>query len=290
VSRPFQPGFSHLPTLGTGLAGSDGHTCSHAEYLSLSHFRVKTERRVVNIEIIANPTLTSFATRPKVLVVDDDDNMVTLLKLALDRAGVRVLTANSGSQALRQTFEHRPDVVLLDIGMPNMDGFTVCQRLRDLSDLPIIMVTAFDGPEYVTRAFAHGADDYVTKPFDIAELTARIQVCLRRAPNGTEREETLVLGKGELIIDLHRHRVWVRQQDVHLTKTEFDLLIYLARNQGRVLTHGQIRSAIAVEDSVIGQASLKQFVSGLRKKIELDPRDPKWLVSEHGVGYALVMD
>jgi DNA-binding response OmpR family regulator len=244
----------------------------------------------MSTEIIAIPTFSSFATRPTVLVVDDDDNMLTLLKLALERAGARVLTANSGSQALRQTFEHRPDVILLDISMPNVDGFTICQRLRDLSDVPIIMVTAVDGPEHVTRAFAYGADDYITKPFDLGELTARIQACLRRAPKGEGTNDTLALGKGELIIDLNRHRVCVMQQDVHLTKTEFDLLVYLARNHRRVLTHAQIRRAIAVEDSAIGQASLKQFVSGLRKKIEPDPSHPKWLVSEHGVGYTLAID
>ncbi len=244
----------------------------------------------MNADFIANPTHTSFATRPTVLVVDDDDGIVTLLKFALERAGARVLTADSGSQALRQTFEHRPDVILLDITMPTLDGFTVCQRLRDLSDMPIIMVTALDGPEHVTRAFDYGADDYITKPFDIGELMARIQACLRRAPKGTGSMDTLLLGQGELIIDLHRHRVWVRQQDVHLTKTEFDLLLYLARNHGHVLTHAQIRAAIAAEDSVNGQANLKQFVSGLRKKIEPDPRNPKWLVSEHGVGYALAIE
>jgi two-component system KDP operon response regulator KdpE len=244
----------------------------------------------MNAELNATHTLTAFVTRPTVLVVDDDDGMLTLLKVALERAGARVLTANSGSQALRQTFEHRPDVILLDIAMPAVDGFTVCQRLRDLSDMPIIMVTATDGPDHVIRAFSYGADDYITKPFDIGELTARIQACLRRAPKDTGSADTLVLGKGELIIDLNRHRVWVRQQDIHLTKTEFDLLVYLARHHGRVLTHTQIRGALAVEDSLIGQASLKQFISGLRKKIEADPRNPRWLTSEHGVGYALAID
>ena len=245
----------------------------------------------MNTDITSRPNSTSFATRPTVLVVDDEDSNAALLKLALERYGARVLTAASGAQALRQTFEHRPDVILLDIAMPEVDGFTVCQRLRDLSDMPIIMLTAYDAPEHVNRAFACGADDYVTKPYELTELTARIQACLRRAPKkGTGALDNLVLGQGELIIDLARHRVWVREQDVHLTKTEFDLLVYLARHHGRVLTHAQLRAAIAIDDSPIGQASLKQFVSGLRKKIELDPGNPKWLISEHGVGYSLVID
>ena len=253
-------------------------------------FTANTEFSRMSTSHVVPPVRTNFVTRPTVLVVDDDENTLDLLKLALERAGARVLTANLGSQALRQTFEYRPDLVLLDISMPDVDGYTVCQRLRDLSDMPIIMVTAFDAPEYITRAFASGADDYVTKPYDTAELTARIQACLRRAPKDTGSLDTLALGKGELIIDIRRHRVWVRQEDVHLTRTEFDLLLYLARNRGRVLTHAQIRAAIAVEDSPTGQASLKQFVSGLRKKIELDVRNPRWLISEHGVGYALMMD
>jgi two-component system KDP operon response regulator KdpE len=244
----------------------------------------------MNTEIGGHPKPISFTTRPTVLVVDDQDNSTAILKLALERYGARVITADSGARALRQTFEHRPDVILLDIAMPEVDGFTVCQRLRDLSDMPIIMLTAYDHPEQVTRAFACGADDYVTKPFELTELTARIQACLRRAPKGTGALDNLVLGQGELIIDLARHRVWVRQQDVHLTKTEFDLLVYLARHHGRVLTHAQLRAAIAIDDSPIAQTSLKQFVSGLRKKIEPYPSSPKWLISEHGVGYSLVID
>jgi len=231
-----------------------------------------------------------FKTRPTVLVVDDEEATVTLLKLSLERAGARVLPAYSGSQALRQTFDHRPDVVLLDILMPDVDGFTVCQRLRDLSDIPIIMVTAISGTENLTRAFTAGADDYVTKPYDMGELLVRIQACLRRAPSVLEAEDSLVFGKGELIIDLQRHRVWVRQQAIHLTKTEFDLLVYLARNHGRVLTHAMIRTALSIVDSPAGQARLKQFISGLRRKIEADPQNSRWLVSEHGVGYALIIE
>jgi two-component system KDP operon response regulator KdpE len=253
-------------------------------------FCIQTEcRYLMTTNSMPRPDLIGFATRPTVLVADDDDNTVSLLKLSLERAGARVLPANSGAQALRQTFEHRPDVALLDIGMPGMDGFAVCQRLRDLSDMPIIMVTAFEGRESLANAFASGADDYITKPFDTAELLARIQACLRRAPKSNTVEDSLILGQGDLVIDLRRHQVWVRQEDVHLTKTEFDLLVYLARNPGRVLTHAMLRAAISLDDSAIGQASLKQFIAGLRKKIELDPRNPQWLVSEHGVGYALVI-
>jgi len=244
--------------------------------------------------IVASPAKVSvptvFRTRPTVLVVDDDEDTVSLLEHSLERAGARVLAAYSGAQALRMTYEYRPDAVLLDILMPDVDGLTVCERLRDLSDMPIVMVTALDNTDQLTRAFKAGADDYLTKPFDMAELLIRIQACLRRAPKLMDNADNLVLGDGELIIDLQRRRVWVRQQDTHLTKTEFDLLVYLARNHARVLTHDMLRASISIDDSVAGQARLKQFIRGLRRKIEVDPRRPRWLVSEHGVGYALLLE
>ena len=121
--------------------------------------------------------------------------------------------------------------------MPGIDGLTVCQRLRELSDVTIIMITALSLTDYVTRALAAGADDYIIKPFESSELLARVQAGLRRASKTTENEDSLVLGEGDLVIDLRRHCISVRQHAVHLTRTEFDLLMYLARNRGRVLTH-----------------------------------------------------
>jgi two-component system, OmpR family, KDP operon response regulator KdpE len=241
-------------------------------------------------QMTISPILTVATGHASILVVDDDENTVRLLKFTLERAGARVLSATSGPQALRLTFEHRPDVILLDIRMPEMDGLTFCQRLRDLSDVPIIMITALNGSEYVTGAFAVGADDYVLKPFDTAELLARIQVCLRRVSKAPQAEDNLVLGQGALIIDLCRHSVWVRGTEVHLTRTEFDLLVYMARNRRRVLTHSMLMAAIRGDELVVGHDSLKQFIGTLRRKIELDVRHPQWLLSEHGVGYVLVLD
>jgi two-component system KDP operon response regulator KdpE len=236
------------------------------------------------------PILTASTARATVLVVDDDDATVKILALVFERAGARVIAATSGGQALRQTFEQRPDVVVLDLTMPEMDGLTVCRRLRELSDVPIIMITAFDGIDNVTNAFAAGVDDFVAKPFDTSELLARVQACLRRLPQNTENDDSLVLGKGDLVIDLRRHSIWVRQRTMHLTRTEFELLVYLARNRGRILTHDILKSAIWGDAAGVGHDSLKQFIGALRKKIELDSRHPQWLVSEHGVGYALLVD
>jgi two-component system KDP operon response regulator KdpE len=237
-----------------------------------------------------NPMLTSALDRATVLIVDDDEATVKLLAVTFERAGARVLTATSGLQALRQTFENRPDVVLLDLSMPEMDGITVCQRLRELSDVPVIMVTAFNDTGNVTSSFAAGVDDFVGKPFENSELLARVQACLRRVRNTGENEENLILGKGDLVIDLRRHNVLIRQRQMHLTRTEFDLLVYMARNRGRILPHAMLKAAIWGDEAAVGHDSLKQFIGALRKKIELDPRKPQWLISEHGVGYILLLD
>jgi len=241
-------------------------------------------------QVTMSPILTAASKRARVLVVDDDEGIGRLLKLSLERAGAQVVPATSGAQALRLAFEHRPDIILLDIDMPGMDGLTLCQHLRELSDVTIIMVTALSLTDYVTGAFAAGADDYIIKPFESSELLARVQAGLRRASHTTENEDSLILGQGDLVIDLRRHCIWVRQRAVHLTRTEFDLLLYLARNRGRVLTHAMLKAAIWGEEYEVGHDSLKQFIVALRKKIELDPRHPQWLVSEHGVGYMLLVD
>src|SRR5258708_1660025 len=213
-----------------------------------------------------DPTVNSGSRRPAVLVVDDDEDIGQLLKLALERAGTQVALATSGPHALRLAFEHRPDIILLDINMPEMDGLTVCRRLREFSDVTIIIITALPEADYVTSAFAAGADDYVMKPLDISELLIRVQACLRRASKATENEDSLILGEGDLVIDLRRHSISVRQQAVHLTRTEFDLLMYLARNRGQVLTHAMLTAAIWGGNEVVGHDSLKQSIMARRRQ------------------------
>lgn len=231
--------------------------------------------------------VTDSTYRPRVLLVDDEDEMLQLLKLMLERAGARILVAASGREALRQAYDQRPDAILLDIRMPDLDGLTVCQRLRALMDAPILMVTASDAPDDVTSAFVAGADDFITKPFDLSELLARLQACLRRARAMDDVQNCLVLGNGDLIIDLRRHSTRAGEREVHLTRTEFDLLVYMARNRGRVLTHVMLKSVIWGEDAPDHYDCLKQFIGGLRRKIEPDPCHPRWLINEHGVGYVL---
>lgn len=224
----------------------------------------------------------------KTLVVDDSQEAVDLITLMLQGVGMRVVTATSGRDALRATYQHRPDAILLDIMMPEMDGFTTGQRLREISDAPIIMVTAKDQIEDMLRAFELGADDYVVKPFEKRELIARIYACIRRAHNAAQQDGLIILSNGDLVVDPARFRALVYQREVRLTRTEFDLLLYLAKNRDRVLTHEMILAAVWGDDADVRKDTLKQFMFTLRAKIEPDPRRPRWLVTEHGVGYSLI--
>jgi len=228
--------------------------------------------------------------KKKVLVVDDNREHVDLLRLMLEKAGMAVIPAYSGAEALRANFNHRPDVILLDLMMPDMDGYTTAQRLREVSDIPILVISAKHQTADITKAFAVGADDYVPKPYNTWELIARIQACFRRTGNTVREDEVVALSGGDLIIDPIRHRVVIRQQEIKLTKTEFELLLYFARNRGRVLTHSMILDAVWGHDAGVSKDTLKQFILSIRKKIERDPRDPRWLINEHGIGYSLVAE
>jgi DNA-binding response OmpR family regulator len=223
----------------------------------------------------------------KILVVDDNCEQLELLCRILQGKGLQVLQAGSGLEAIRMTFNHRPDAILMDLSMPDMDGFTASQRLRELTDTPIVVVSARSHIDDITRAFEAGADDYITKPYDARELVARIFACLRRVVGPTAEEGVISLYNGDLVVDTFRHRVLIRQNEQRLTRTEFELLHYLAQNRGRVLTHSMILDAVWGQEAYVTKDTLKQFILSLRKKIEPNPNKPQWLMTEHGVGYAL---
>jgi len=245
---------------------------------------------VRNSLTVIHPWHDALSKCPKILLVDDDAATLSLLKRTVESAGVQVLWATSGPQALRLTFEHRPDIILLDIDRPDINGVMICQRLRELSETPFIVVSSHGKSDQVIRALACGANDYLAKPFSGPDLLAKLQSRLERMPAPNGADDRIVLGNGDLIIDAASRYVWVRQYEVRLSRAEYDLLVCLARNPGRVLAYDTLTEAIAGQQFSDRRASLKQIIARLRKKIEVNPRLPQWLISRRGVGYSLLID
>ena len=221
-----------------------------------------------------------------VLVVDDDTHILRMLQRMLELEGYQVLTASSGVAALDIFDEKTPELVLLDIMLPDIDGYTVCQNIHEFSQIPIIMITAKDGDEEKVRGLDAGADDYVTKPFSANELVARVKAVLRRTRLWDEHPEP-AFSFQDLVIDFVRHRVTAGSQEVNLTATEYRLLAYLVHNAGRVLTPDQIMEAVWGEE-YIGEAHLLQVnMARLRQKLKDDARNPKYILTKSGIGYMM---
>ncbi len=220
----------------------------------------------------------------KILVVDDDENNVWLVSTILKHNGFEVIEAFSPEEGLKCAYQQHPDLILLDVMMPNMDGWEVCRRLRELSEVPIVFLTAKTGIKDVVRGLDSGADDYVLKPFDNQELVARCRAHLRRKPN-IKNEGELVFDNGDLRINFMNREVTVHGKVIDLTPKEFDLLATLARNAGRVLTRSElVKQAWGPEYSDANE-SLKLYVHYLRKKIEPEPENPRYILTSRGVGY-----
>jgi two-component system KDP operon response regulator KdpE len=221
----------------------------------------------------------------KILVIDDDPEIIELLELLLSRASATVVSACSAEEGLRQFYTHRPDLVLLDVMMPGMDGLETCRRIRQLSDVPIIMLTVLDGTDDLLRGLEAGADDYVTKPFPSEVLVARAQALLRRSEQSDMDERPVVYQDGHLAIDLHRRQVSVRQEPVRLSPTEYGLLAYLLQNAGRVLTYDQILEQVWGVECLGSKEYVHVYIHRLRHKLEPDPANPRYLLNEPNVGY-----
>ncbi|MDQ6748295.1 MAG: response regulator transcription factor [Candidatus Dormibacteraeota bacterium] len=217
-----------------------------------------------------------------ILVAEDEPGMRELIQLWLQRAGYRCLTAAGGRAALRLFYEHRPDLVLLDLALPEMDGWQVCERIREVSQVPIIMLTARAEEPAKVRGLQMGADDYVTKPFGFPELLARVEAVLRRALPGPAMHD--VYRQGDLILDSQAHRAMLRETDLKLTPTEYRLLAFLMQHSGQLLTHRQILEGVwgpAYGDDI---DSLRIYIRNLRRKLEPADGTP-YIVTEHGLGY-----
>ena len=222
--------------------------------------------------------------RKKVLVVDDEPQITRTLRNSLGAHGYDVRTAADGVSALDVFHDWHPDLVITDLQMPEMDGLKFCRELRKVSQLPIIILSVRGEERTKVKALDAGADDYVTKPFGIDELMARVRALLRRSPADQE-DEAAVLSDGDFEIDLAKHEITVRGEHVHLTPKEFDLLVFLFRNRNKVITHRTILTAVWGGNFTEQTEYLRVFVGQLRKKIEKDPSQPRYIRTEPWVGY-----
>lgn len=222
----------------------------------------------------------------RVLVVDDEPQIRRALNTALTAHGYDVALADNGTTALEAIASWSPDVVVLDLGLPDIDGFAVLRETRIWSPVPILVLTARGGESDKVSALDQGADDYLTKPFGMAELLARLRVMLRRARVGVVEQLTA----GHVTIDLHRYLVLRNGEEVHLTPTEFDLLRVLASEAGKVLTHRQLLERVWGNYAAENSRQLRVYINYLRRKLEADPSHPQLIVTEPGVGYRLKAD
>ncbi|HTI68886.1 MAG TPA: response regulator [Candidatus Limnocylindria bacterium] len=220
--------------------------------------------------------------KPLVLVVDDEPQIRRLLTFTLEGGGLRVLAVEKGHDALIQAAQYRPALILLDLGLPDIKGLDVLKQLREWTNVPVIVLTAIDTETDKVAALDGGADDYVTKPFNAAELMARIRVALRHSQKDSEPP---VFHSGSLVVDLSSRRVTLGGKDVSLTATEYSLLRFFVRHAGKVLTHRQILREVWGPNSETQTHYLRVYLARLREKLESDPAQPEFFLTEPGVGY-----
>ncbi len=220
----------------------------------------------------------------RILVVDDEPQIARVLRRGLSARGYEVQTASDGEEAFNTFSQWPADLVITDLSMPQMGGLELCRRLRKLSQVPIIVLSVKGEEKTKVEALDAGADDYVTKPFGIDELLARIRAALRRTPATTTRE-VQEIKLGDFHIDLEARTIIVRSQEVHLTPKEYELLIYLIQHPGKVLTHRALLGAVWGGDYTEQTEYLRVFVGQLRKKIEADPAKPRYILTEPWIGY-----
>lgn len=225
----------------------------------------------------------------RILVVDDESQIARVLRRGLSARGYEVQTASDGEEALTVFAQWVPDLVITDLSMPQMGGLELCRHLRKISQVPVIVLSVKGEERTKVEALDAGADDYVTKPFGIDELLARVRAALRRAPEATARE-LKEIAVGDFHVDLEARTVSVRGEEVHLTPKEYELLVYLIRHTGKVLTHRVLLGAIWGGDYTEQTEYLRVFIGQLRKKIESDPAKPHYILTEPWIGYRFNAD
>ena len=226
--------------------------------------------------------------RKKILVVDDEKRIVSIIRRNLEVDGFDVVEAYNGAQAIDKFRTTLPDLVVLDVMMPDMDGFTVLETIREISSTPVIMLTAKGEEEDRVRGLELGADDYVPKPWSSRELTSRIKAVLRRVNSNDDGETGKIVVDDRLTIDFDRHEVWGEGKQVKLRPTEYRLLYHLVKNAGWVLTHDQILTRVWGYEYQDEPHYVRLYINYLRKKLEKDPANPQYILTERGVGYRFV--
>jgi two-component system KDP operon response regulator KdpE len=226
---------------------------------------------------------------PHILVIDDEPQILRAMRTILTEKQFKVTTASRGEEGLTLAATAGPDLIILDLGLPDMDGVEVCTRLREWTQIPIIILSVRDSERDKVAALDMGADDYLTKPFGIEELLARVRVALRHSA-GQKGEPSKVVKAGSITIDLAWHLVKRSDEEIKLTGTEYKLLAYLAANRGRVLTHQSILTHVWGPADADHTEYLRVYMRQLRKKLEADPERPQYILTEPGIGYRFIAD
>lgn len=226
--------------------------------------------------------------KPLILLIEDDTQTRRFLRSSLNNRGWRIIEADNGKLGLALVKTEAPDLVILDLGLPDMDGISVTRRLRQLSDLPVLVLSARSQEQNKIMALDAGADDYLTKPFGSGELHARLQALLRRVIRGVSIRESFETG--QLRVDLSRRKVYVAENEVRITPIEYRLLSILVRHAGLVVTHRQLLSEVWGVEHIHDQHYLRIYMGQLRHKLEVNPARPRYLLTEAGVGYRLSID
>ena len=227
---------------------------------------------------------------PLILIVEDEPQMLRFLRGSLSTHGYRLVETSSGGDGLAQAAARNPDVILLDLGLPDLDGLEVTRRLREWTRTPIIVLSARGQDEDKIKALDAGADDYLTKPFSVGELLARIRVALRHVAETASGTPEPVFAVGELRVDLASRRISVGDAEIHLTPTEYRLLAILIKYAGKVVTHRQLLKEVWGPPYVEHTQYLRNFMGQLRQKLEPDPAKPRFIINEPGIGYRLKVD
>ncbi len=222
-----------------------------------------------------------------ILAIEDDPPIRRFLRTTLTVQGYELVEAPTAKDGLIQATTRNPDIVLIDLGLPDMDGLDVIRKIREWSQVPIIVLSARGGENDKVEGLDAGADDYLTKPFGVGELMARIRVALRRKERNSAQASSPVMSAGPIVVDLDKHQVTVDDVEVHLTPNEYKLLAVLLRHAGKVVTHEQLLKEVWGPSHGDESHYLRIYIHQLRQKIEKDPARPKWLQTEAGVGYRL---